>query len=146
MITISKAKKEDLTAIRHLASKYNFKCLIPDYIINKKDLALQARDDTGALVGFVWVGLMCGGKLGYVDKVMVDPEYSGKREVLPSLYKELFKLAKSVGIVDVYGIIRHDQYHDRSAKAALTMAWGADSAPYTYVFSNIKKMSNDLGV
>jgi N-acetylglutamate synthase-like GNAT family acetyltransferase len=144
VIRISKATREDLPAIRHLSSKYGHKLVVEDHHLNNRDLALQARNEEGKLVGFVWAGLMANSKIAYVDKVMVDPEYSGKRLVLPSLYKKLLELAIKRGVRDMFGFIRQDQYHDRSAIAALHMAVGGEEIPYTHVFAQLKHMELEL--
>lgn len=146
MISISKATKADLAAVLHLSQLYGFKMPIDETLFNPTDIALQARDESGALVGFVWMGLMAKGTLGYVDKVMVDPAYSGKKVVLPALYKELFTIALRRKVKQAFGIIRHDQFHDKAAKAALNMAWGADAVPYTYVLAQAAHMARELGV
>ncbi len=143
MIKVSRATKSDIGAIRHLSAKYGHKLLIEECLFNNKDIALQARDEEGMLLGFVWGGLMANNQICYVDKVMVDPEHSNKG-VLPALYKELFKIALKKNVRKAFGMIRHDQYHDRSAKAALHMAWGADSLPYTLVLSDLEHMKKEL--
>lgn len=143
MIRVSKANKEDLNAIRHLSAIYGHKMVIEDYLINKRDIALQARHEDGSLVGFVWCGLMGSNKIGYVDKVMVHPEYSDQG-VLAALYTELFKVGLKLGVRQAFGIIRHDQYHDKSAKGALHMAWGADPLPYTHVMADLNHMKAEL--
>lgn len=143
MISISRATKSDLSAIRHLSAIYGEKMSIDECLFNSRDIALQARLDNGYLAGFVWAGLMANGKIAYVDKVMVHPEMSDMG-VLPALYKELFAAALRRGVKQAFGFIRHDLYHDKSAKAALHMAWGADSLPYTMVRADLAHMKEEL--
>lgn len=143
MISISRATKADIGALRHLSAIYNHKLSIEEYMFNNRDIAIQARAETGELIGFVWGGLMGNNSLCYVDKVMVHPQYSDQG-VLPRLYKELFKIALKRGVKQAFGIIRHDEYHDRSAKAALNMAWGGDALSYTYVYASLEFMKKEL--
>lgn len=143
MVKVSRATKEDIEAIRHLSAIYGHKLLIEECLFNHRDIALQARLETGELAGFVWAGLMASNQIAYVDKVMVHPEHSSVG-VLPSLYKELFRIALKRGVRQAFGVIKRDQYHDKSAKAALHMAWGADSLPYTYVMADLSHMMREL--
>jgi len=143
MISVSRASREDLPAIRHLSAIYGHKLTVEDYHLNGNDIALQARADNGEMAGFVWAGLMARNKIAYIDKVMVNPEYTSKG-VLPLLYKELFRLGIARGVKTVFGIIRQDKYHDKAAKAALHMAFGGDSLPYTYVYADMAHMISEL--
>lgn len=143
MISVSRATKQDLGAIRHLSAKYGHKLLIEECLFNSRDIAIQARSEEGVLVGFVWGGLMGSNQICYVDKVMVDPEFRGMG-VLPGLYKELFRVALRRGVKKAFGVIRQDQFHDKSAKGAMHMAWGADSFPYTYVQADLAHMVKEL--
>lgn len=143
MISVSRATKQDLGAIRHLSAKYGNKLLIEECLFNNRDIAIQARSSDGALIGFVWGGLMASNQICYVDKVMVDPSASGLG-VLAAMYKELFKIALRRGVKKAFGVIRQDQYHDKSAKGAMHMAWGADSLPYTLVNADLSHMLKEL--
>lgn len=143
MISVSKATREDLPAIHHLSAIYGHKLQVEDYHLNGNDIALQARADSGELAGFVWAGLMAKNKVAYIDKVMVNPEYSSQG-VLPMLYKELFKIGINRGVKQVFGIIRQDRYHDKAAKAALHMAFGGDALSYTYVYADMSHMISEL--
>lgn len=143
MITVSKARREDLPSIRHLSAIYGHKLLVEDYHLNNNDIALQARADNGDIAGFVWAGLMAKNKVAYVDKAMVHPDYS-MHGVLPKLYLELMHIGIRRGVKQVFGIIRQDQYHDKAAKAALHMAFGGDELPYTYVYADVRHMISEL--
>ena len=140
---IRRAKINDLHAIKHLLQQYA-KCDIEPYHLNKRDIALVAYADSGELIGFVWAGLMAGNKVAYVDKVAVAPGYTGKG-VCQALYKEAIKLGAKVGVKEVQGIIRRDQYHDKSAMNALKCAFGADELPYTFVYTDLNKIQKELG-
>lgn len=142
---ISRCHKSDLPAIQYLMELYGNKCIVEANHINKKDIALQARLESGELIGFIWCGLMANNTIAYVDKVTVDPAHTGNG-VIHNLYKELFKIAYSKGVKQVFGIIRHDAYHLKSAKAALRMGLGGDTISYTHVFADLNKMKSELGL
>lgn len=143
MITVKRATKKDLPAIRFLMQKYGNKMLVCEWHINNKDIALQARHDDGTLVGFVFGGLMANNKVCYVDKIAIDPEYR-KQGIANKLYQELFKVALNRGVVQAFGVIKQDEYHDASCVNALKMAFGADNKPYTYVQGNLAYMKAEL--
>lgn len=142
---ISKCTQSDLPAIQYLMLKYGNKMIVTSAHINKKDISLQARLETGELIGFVWCGMLAKGTVAYMDKVAVDPEYAGKG-VIHALYKELFKVAYSRGVREVIGFVRQDQYHLKSCKAALKMALGGDKESYTHVFADLNFMKSELGL
>lgn len=142
---ISRCHKSDLPAIQYLMHKYGDKCIVTEDHINKKDIALQARLPSGELTGFVWCGLLANNTIAYIDKVTVDPEHT-HRGVINSLYKELFKIAHRRGARTVFGFIRHDQYHLKSAKAALRMGLGGDTVSYTHVFADLNFMKKEIGL
>lgn len=113
--------------------------------LNKKDIALQARLESGELIGFLYCGLMANNTIAYIDKVAIDPSHTGKG-VINAMYKELFKIAYSKGVKSVFGFIRHDEYHLKSCKAALRMGLGGDPVSYTHVFANLNFMKSELGL
>lgn len=148
MITISRAKRDDLGAIQHLASKYKNMMVITPELFNNTDIALQARDDQGALVGFLWCGLVAKSTLGIVDKVYVDPAAKGQH-IQQRLYTELLKLAHTRGVKQLVGMIRQgNEFHDRSLIGAFKgLALKVDSTPYTFAFvEDIKVSLQQLGV
>lgn len=139
MITVRRATKEDLPAIRELRSKYTkgMADLTPAHF-NKKDIALQARDDNGKLVGFTWIGLMAGSTLGYSDHTIVDPAYL-KQGVTKLLFSEVTKIAKQRGCKQCFAITRRDEFHnsivfgaDKLSKAA-DLGMYAAIEPYTFI-------------
>lgn len=145
MILISRCKLVDLGSIKDLLSMYGKKVEITSNHINKRDIALQARLETGELVGFVWGGMLANKTIGYLDKVVIHPDHHHKG-ILNLLYKELFKQAYQAGVREMFGIIRQDEYHDASAVQALRMAVGADAVSYTYTVANLDKMKSTLGL
>lgn len=142
MITVKRARKEDFNAIHALLGQYGKMSITPEHL-QGRDIALQARDAEGKVVGFVWAGLMANDTVAYVDKVSVAPECA-KKQVSQALYKRLFEIALKRGVRQAFGIIRHDAYHDRAAMNALKMAFGADKEPYTYVSGDLMQMHADL--
>src|ERR1700743_1916476 len=135
MIIISRCNKRDIAAIASLCSLYGKKIEITPDHINKRDISLQARLSTGEIVGFLWCGLLANKTICYMDKVVIHPDFHHK-QILNKLYTELFKIAYKLGIKQVFGVIRQDEYHDASAVQSLRMALGADATSYTYVFGN----------
>ena len=140
---ISRATKEDLPAVRALMNQYGNKMLVEEYHLNRRDIALQARDNDGKLAAFVWGGLMANNQVMYIDKVACDPQYIGKG-LINQLYKELFKLALKRGVREGFGIIRQDQYHDKACVNALKMAFGADRHSYTHVSGSASHILKEL--
>lgn len=145
MVNISRCKPGDFFAIQHLMSMYEKKLDITRAHLNKRDIALQARLPSGELIGFIWCGIMANKTLCYMDKVIIHPDFH-HNQILNALYQELFKIAYKMGIKQVFGIIRHDEYHDASGVQALRMGLGADKESYTYTFGNLDKMKSDLGL
>lgn len=141
MIYITRASKSDLPAIQDLMNKYG-KCIVESYHLNKKDIALQARLETGELVGFIWAGMLAENRVVYMDKVAIDPNHH-KQNILIALYKELFKIAYNKGVKEVTGFIKHDEYHIAGCKQALKMGLGADATSYTYVRAQLEFMKNE---
>lgn len=144
MLHITKCQKQDLIAINDLLSKYNFDALTPDHI-NRRDITLQARLSTGELVGFVACGLMCNKTWAYVYSLAVDPEHI-KHGIVNKMYQYLLKELDEVGCKQVFGTIRHDQYHNAAAVNALKMGLGAHPENFTFVFASLSHMKNVLGL
>lgn len=142
---ITRCHKSDLPAIQYLMHKYGDKMIVTEHHLNKKDISLQARLPSGELTGFIWCGLMANNTVAYMDKVAVDPAYSGQG-VVNSLYKELFKIAYKRGVRTVLGFVRHDEHHLKSCKAALRMGLGGDTLSYTHVFADLNFMKSELGL
>lgn len=139
---VHKATKQDFPAIHFLMSRYGKMTVQPEHL-NSKDITLCARDDSGKLVGFLYIGLMAQGTVGYIDKFAVDPEYAGKG-VGQLLAKEALKACLKRGVREVFGVIRQDQFHEKSAMNALKMAFSAHKEPYTYVSAQLQHMVAEL--
>lgn len=142
MVTISPSTRDDLPAVVQLLQQSG-KMFIEDSHFNATDIALQARNDSGDLVGFVWCGLMCSGQLGYVDKLAVDLRHQGQgigKLLTTALLRECVKR----GVRKVITCIRQDQFHDASAFNALRMAMGADRLPYTFAWADIENTAREL--
>ncbi len=90
---ISKAHKQDLPAIKALLEPTG-KFLFEDQAINKRDLAYQVRLESGELIGFIWCGIMAGGKVGYIDHFCVKPEHA-KSGVGKGLIEQILLEAKA---------------------------------------------------
>lgn len=142
---ISKCHKSDLPAIRYLMLQYGNKMIVEETHLNKKDIALQARLESGELIGFLWCGLMANNTIAYMDKVAVDPAHTGNG-VINALYIELFRIAYKKGVRTVIGFVRQDEYHLKSCKAALKMGLGGDAISYTHVYADLNFMKSELGI
>lgn len=142
MVVVTSCCATDLPAIDHLMNQYGKMSVSPEHI-NRRDIALQARTDNGALVGFIWMGVMAKGTFGYVDKFTVDPAYAGQG-VGRLLANRLLSECQTRGVRTVHGFIRQDEYHDKSGVNALKMAMGADPLPYTFVTSDILNTVSEL--
>jgi predicted GNAT superfamily acetyltransferase len=123
--------------------QYGNKLTLTESHLNKKDLALQARTDSGELVAFMWAGFMANGTVVYIDKVVCRPDYSGSG-VVRALYAEALRIGVSRGVREAFGIIRQDQYHDKAAANALKTAFGSDGYNYTYVVADIQHCVREL--
>ena len=140
---VRKARRTDLEAINQLQNLYG-KMQVEAKLINHRDLSLVAIDEkTGAIIGFCWGGLMAGNSLIYIDKVVADPKWA-KKGVINALYRDLLKLGTKIGVKTAIGLIRQDEFHERSAVNALKLAFAADAVPYTYVFGDIAHMNAEL--
>lgn len=139
---IKKAIKSDLPAIKHLMATYG-KMEVDASLLNSRDIALQARLDSGELVGFTWIGVMANGTLGYSDKTTVDPAYA-HQGVAAALLKEALKQCHSRGVKQVIGMVRQDEFHDKCLMGALRVGSHIGDLPYTLVYTNIKNSINEL--
>ncbi len=110
---------------------------------NNKDLSLVAYADDGSLMGFIWAGLMCKNTVAYIDKFAVDPAYAGKG-VGHALQMELFRQGAKRGVRRGLGVIKHDEYFNRSAKDALKMAAMADPVLYSLVQIDVMNTLKEL--
>lgn len=139
---ISRATKADINAISYLMQESG-KMSVSEDLFNNRDIALQAREDSGELIGFLWCGLMAKNSIGYLDKLAVSKKGNHKlaRKMLGLAMKDELVKRK---VRSVFGLIMHDQYHDRAAINALQWAFGAHSAPYTYVEADVQNSIKEL--
>jgi N-acetylglutamate synthase-like GNAT family acetyltransferase len=142
-MNIRRAKKSDLSAIKDLMALYGNKMSVEGHHINHRDVSLVAVTDEGQIIGFVWAGLMAQNKVAYLDKFTIHPEYA-KKGVGQKLALKALEIGKKLGVQDVFGIIKRDAYHDKSAINALKMAFSADREPYTFVRTNVNFMISEL--
>lgn len=140
---ITRATRADLPAIQALMASYGNKMIVEAYHLNKRDIALQARSEEGQLIAFMWAGLMGNDKVAYIDKVAVMPSRTGEH-VVKQLYLEAMRLGKKRGVQEVFGIVRHDQYHDRACINALKMGFGGDKLSYTLTFGRLELVLSSL--
>ena len=141
---LHRAEKQDLPAIQELLATYGSGMTISPEHLTKRDIALCARDASGALVGFVFFGLMAAGTIAYTDKFCVAKTHA-KQGVGKALLQEAFRLGRKRGVKQVIGFIKRDEYHDRSAINALRMAVGGSLVPYTMVEAQLSHMQSELG-
>lgn len=132
---VKKAKRVDFGAVHHLVSRFNKMSITPDHF-NNRDIALIARNESGACIGFIWAGLMCNGTQIYVDKFAVDPACKGQG-VGRLLAQALLDEAVKRGIRVAIAAIKQDQYHDASAINALRLGMASDGATYTFVHASV---------
>ena len=111
--------------------------------LNKKDVALQARNNNGELVAFMWAGIMANGTMAYIDKVVCHPDYAGTG-IVRALYAEALRIGKQRGVKEAFGIIRQDEHYIKAAANALKTAFGSDGYNYTYVVADINHVIKEL--
>jgi GNAT superfamily N-acetyltransferase len=137
---IARAKTCELAAIRRLLSCAGME--LGAEHLNRRDIALVAKD-ADRVVGFLWIGLMAGHKVAYIDKFVVAAEARG-RGVGNALAQAALAECKKRGVKEVHGFIRQDTSHAASSMNALKMALGADPHPYTYVRGQINFIEAEL--
>ena len=141
-MTVRLAHKQDYPAIVSLLNQYG-KFTLTQRHINHRDISIVSYSPTGECNGFLWVGLMAGNTVGYIDKFCIGREYAGerlgKRMALIGIQECLKR-----GVREVMGIIRQDEYHDKCAMSALKAAIGADELPYTFVRADLNYMVSEL--
>ena len=128
---IKRATRQDLPAVLALSKRYPDKLFaIKDYLFNSRDIALQARTDTGELVGFIWGGLMAGNRLMYIDMALVDPEYVSLG-VFQALAEALELQAQKRGVKSCFAVTLHDAHYPAVCKAALKRNYKSSGVAYT---------------
>lgn len=137
------AKPLDYPGIQRLLARYGSKMSITPAHINHRDIGVVAYDENGHLVGFMWAGLMAKNTVAYLDKVVIAPEYAGKgmhNQLAKFLLRELVKR----GVRQAFGVIAHDEHHDKAAMGALKMAMFSDGRTYTYVVGDVQNTIHEL--
>ena len=140
---IRRPKRHEVSRINELFAMYGLRPIEPSHI-NHRDVSLVAEDGD-KIVGFLWVGLMRQNKEGYINHFIVDKGYS-KKGVGKRLAMTALETVKKLGVEEVFGIIAHDEFYERSAFNSLRMAIGSDGLVYTQVKAQIKHMEKELGV
>lgn len=140
---ICSAKPKHFNDINELQKAYGLRSIEP-LSINHRDISLVALDVQGRVVGFIWMGLMAGNTRGYIDHFVVLPDYA-KQGVGFQLGKALYDRAFKRGVREVFGVIRHNEFHDKSAMNALKFGLVAHSEPYTYVCGEANYIKSQLG-
>lgn len=141
MVLIVRPKIQDLPGIQTLALNRGNMSVGQEHL-NRRDIALVAKD-ASKIVGFLWIGLMAGNSMAYIDKFTVAQNYAG-RGVGHALASAALMACKKRGVTEVHGFIRQDASHAASSMNALKMALGADSHPYTYVRGQINFIEAEL--
>lgn len=140
---VRRANKNDLPAISAICKQYGGMDL-PPYYINKRDIAVVALDGP-KIVGFIWCGLMCQNKLGYIDWFLADPAYSHKG-VGAALGKEMTRVADKLGVEIIMGFIADGKHSDASKRNAGLIGMGTDGKDYDLVVGHVKIMQEYIGI
>lgn len=145
MIQVRRAGRQDLAAINELMKAYakTADMAVAEHHINSRDVALVAREPEGSVVGFLWMGLMACNRIAYLDKFVVHPDYA-RQGVGKLMALRMYDIGRNLGVKDVFGVIRRDEHHDKSALNALKVAFSAHSDPYTYVCASVDNMNKEL--
>ncbi len=143
MTRIRRAYQADLDDINSLLEGYSINPVTRD-CINDKDIAVVACE-AKRVVGFVWCGLMAKNTVGYLANFVVAQDCAGSG-VGERLLKHTLEVLKKKSVKQVFGTIKQDEYHDKSAYNALKIAMGADKLPHTYVTGNVQKMVQEVGI
>lgn len=143
-MVIRRAKKEDLPQIDALMNLYGLMTISPEHI-NKRDVSLVAETQDKLIIGFLWMGVMAKNTLGYIDKVTVHRDYN-KQGISQKLFKALTPWVKRLGIQQILGFIRQDEFHNQSVVNALKMAVTSDGYPYTHVLVSVPNTLAELNL
>lgn len=128
MIKVIRATKKHTRDIENLlleCGKFRF----DGARINNRDLSFVALD-RGSVVGFLWVGLMANRTFGYLDQYAVSPNCRLKG-VAKALGAKALSVCSSIGVRQLFGIIKHDEYHLASGSNAIKIG-GAGIDPVSY--------------
>lgn len=136
------AHRQDFDAIVSLLNEYGKFTITPRHI-NHRDISIIAYSPEGQCIGFLWAGLMAGNTVAYIDKFCVKKEFNGNRLGKRMAIRAMQEGVKR-GVREVFGIIRQDDYHDKSAMNALKSAIGADTLPYTFVRADLNYMVSEM--
>lgn len=140
---IRRAKRADIAQINQLLQCYGLASIDHTYI-NHRDIALVAEADK-RIVGFLWAGLMRQNKTAYLDYFTVSRDHA-KGKVGQALALECLALFSKMGVEKAFGVIQHDEFHDKSAFNALRMGMFAQPKPYTYVYGYVPHSYKELGL
>lgn len=142
MINLYRATKQDLPAVSELLNTYGKQSIYPE-MLNNKDIAIQARDETGTCVGFIWCGLMAQNTVGYIDMFTVHPDHANKG-IGKMLAQALMDTCLKRRVRSVFGVIKHDQYHNKSAMNALRYAMAAYPDNFTFVYADVRNSALEV--
>lgn len=129
-----------LAEINNLLSKHGIHPVTASHLTEPNVIELK----DGKVIGFIWMGLMAEGTIGYIDKFVVHPDYRAQG-VGYKLAQSLLECAKELGVKEVFGYIKQDENHDASGMNALKMALASDKGSYTHVFGQIEFITKELG-
>lgn len=142
MIIIRKANKSDLPGIRALMDTHDTMSIDADYI-NNRDISLVAYAEEGTLIGFIWFGIMCNGKLAYIDKLSVHPEYQHQKVGNQLCMASLEELKKRK-VTNIIGFVKQDEYHAPALVNAMRMAFYSDNVTYTGIQASVARITKEL--
>jgi len=107
---IRRARKSDLTQINELCQTCRWTGITQPFI-NKRDLSLVVIDEN-QVVGFMWVGLMANGTVGYQDWYLVHPDHA-RKGVGTELAKRMTSIAKKKGVDVLFAHVEPTPSHDK---------------------------------
>ena len=142
MIYLNEAKLTDLGAIKELTHIYG-KDPVTEAHFNHRDIAIQAREEEGRLVGFIWAGLMAKNTIAYVGDLFVHPDVKNRKVGFKLCAMMLCKLLEK-GVQTSIGFIEQNQYHDRSAINCLKTSMGSTGIPCTMLYSDRERALKTL--
>lgn len=119
MIKVIRATKKHYQEIvlLHEADK---KVPPPASAINSRDLSFVAIAE-GRLVGFVWVGLMAEGTIGYFAYFLVSAQFRNLG-ISNLLVGKAIAVCSKIGVKEVIGVIDNDQWHPMSVSPTTKVA------------------------
>jgi len=136
------ARKSDYPAVVELLKEHG-KFSVTRKHLNHRDISVIVYADTGECIGYLYCGLMAGNSVAYMDKFTIHSSVNGQHL---GHKMALFAVREGLkrGVREIFGIIKQDAYHDKSAVNALKVGIGSDKEPYTYVRADLRLMVEDL--